>query len=210
MDDEDSLELLARWLIDQRASIDISGHVTVRERLGAEGTRTVVAIDHLLSCPLGGYDGWRISTKPTFLPREHFSSQARHLLKTAEPGRGRAIYCHDRSAAEVVAGLSYHIDDNRAFPVLITTLAFRTDVERNAYLRHRTLVGAFILKQYVHAVSARIGRGGHVDMDLAARNHEVYARELGFRNAPRVKGLRCGGLHLRQEALPNHASGSGG
>jgi hypothetical protein len=209
MDDEDPLDLLARWLTDQRATIDIPGHVTVRETTGAYGRRTTVVIDHLVPCPLEAHDGWRISTKPTFLPREHFSSQARHFLKTAEPGRGRAIYCHDRSAGEVVAGLSYHVDDTPGFPVLITTIAFRTDIASNAYLRLRTLAGAFILKQYVHAVSATIGRGGHVDLDLAARNVESYARELGFRKAPKVKGLRPGGLHLRQEALPGQASGSG-
>ncbi len=209
MDDDDALDRLARWLIDQWATIDIPGHVTVRKATGAYGMRTTVAIDHLLSGPLEAHDGWRISTKPTFLPREHFSSQARHFLKTAEPGRGRAIYCHDWSSLEVVAGLSYHVDDKSGFPVLITTIAFRTDIAGNAYLRHRTLAGAFILKQYVHAVSEKIGRGGHVDLDLPTRNHEPYARELGFRKAPRVRGLRPGGLHLRQNALAGQASGSG-
>jgi len=209
MDDEAALDRLARWLIDQRATIDIPGHVTVRTAAGAYGMRTTVAIDHLLSCPLEAHDGWRISTKPTFLPREHFSSQARHFLKTAAPGRGRAIYCHDRSALEVVAGLRYHVDDNSGFPVLITAIAYRTDIASNAYLRQRTLGGAFILKQYVHAVSEKIGRGGHVDLDLPARNDEPYARELGFRKAPKVKGLRPGGLHLRQKPLAGQASGSG-
>lgn len=210
MDDKVSLDRLASWLIDQWATIDIPGQVTLRETAGAHGARTTVAIDHLLSSPVEAHDGWRISTKPTFLPREHFSSQARHLLKTAEPSRGRAIYCHDRTAAEVIAGLSYHIDDNPGFPVLITTIAFRTDIASSAYLRHRTLGGAFILKQYVHAVSARIRRGGYVDLDLAARHDESYARELGFRMAPKVKGLRPGGLHLRQGVLTGQASGSGG
>jgi hypothetical protein len=209
MDDDDPVGLLACWLIDQRATIDIPGHVTVRKTTGAYGRLTAVAIDHLLSCPLEAHDGWRVSTKPTFLPREHFSSQARHFLKTADPCRGRAIYCHDRSAGEVVAGVSYHIDDNPGLPVLVTAIAFRTDNARNAYLRHRTLAGAFILKQYVHAVSATIGRGGYVDLDLAARGGEPYAQELGFRKAPKVKGLRPGGLHLRQEALPGQSSGSG-
>ena len=210
MDDEAALDRLARWLIDQRATIDIPGHVTVRTAAGAYRAQTTVAIDHLLSSPFAAHDGWRISTKPTFLPSEHFSSQARFRLKSAGTARGRAIYCHERTALEVVAGLSYHIDDNPGFPVLITMIAFRTDIASNAYLRHRTLVGTFILKQHIHAVSEKIGRGGHVDLDLAARNQEPYARELGFRNAPKVKGLRPGGLHLRQEASPAQDSGRGG
>ena len=196
MDDDDPFDLLTRWLTEQRATI--SRQVTIRKSAGAYGTRTQVAIDHRLSCDLAAHDGWRISTKSTFLSQHHFGSLARFYLKTADQGRGRAIYCHDLSAGEVVAGLSYHIHDNAGIPMLLTTIALRTDIEGNAFLRYRTLSGALVVKQYVHAIADRIGRGGYVDLDLADRKHEPLVRELGFRKAPDVKGLRPGGVHLRQ------------
>jgi len=100
----------------------------------------------------------------------------------------------------VVAGLSYHIHDNAGIPMLLTTIALRTDIEGNAFLRYRTLSGALVVKQYVRAIADRIGRGGYVDLDLADLKHEPLVRELGFRKAPNVKGLRPGGVHLRQPA----------
>jgi hypothetical protein len=198
MHEGDRLSILARWLAD--AGERIHGQVRVDESEQASGKQTVVSIDHRLSCPLDAHDGWRISTKPTFLPREHFSSQARHYLKTAEPGRGRTIYCHDMSLGEVVAALSYHIDENRRIPVLLTTIGFRIDAGASAFLSYGTLAGALVLKQYVHAVAAKTNRGGYVDIDLAASSCEGLVRELGFQNAPRVRGFRPGGLHLRQPA----------
>lgn len=200
MADDDPLDVLARWLDEQRDRIDIPRHVTVRKAEGAYGMRTRVAIDHRLSCDLGPHNGWRISTKPTFVSQHQFGSLARHYLKTADHSRGRAIYCHDLSAAEVVAGMSYHIDDNTAIPVLLTTIALRTDTEDSAFLRYRTLSGVLVIKQYIHAIAERISRGGYVDLDLAGREHEPLVRKLGFRKAPTVKGLRPGGVHLRQLA----------
>jgi hypothetical protein len=200
MDEEEPLDVLARWLIQERAALDISAQVIVHETGSAHGTRTVVEIDHRLSCPLEAHEGWRVSTKPTFLFREHFSSQARHYLKTAEPGRGRTIYCHEPSVGEVVAALSYHVDDNERMPVLLTTIGLRIDTDMNAFLGYRTLAGALVLKQYVHAVAEKIGRGGYVNFDLANPAHEALARKLGFRPAPKIKGFRTGGLHLRQPA----------
>jgi hypothetical protein len=198
MVDEDPLDLLARWLKDQRDKI--ANQVTVRKGKGAYGALTEVAIDHRLACSLPGHGGWRVSTKPTFLFPQHFESHPRFCLKTADHDRGRTIYCHDLSALQVVAGMSYHIHDNARTPVLATMIAFRIDIADNAFLRYRTLAGALVTKQYIHAIAEKIGRGGHVDLDLAERKHEPFASELGFRKAPKVKGLRPGGLHLRQPA----------
>lgn len=209
MDDDDSLDLLVRWLTDQQATIDIPGHVTVRETTGALGARTTVAIDHLLSCPVKAYDGWRITTKRTFLPRAQFSSHAAHSLKTADHGRGRTIYCHDHVLDDqVVAGITYHIDEHASWPVFITTIGFRIDFKGNVELRRRTVAGAFLLKQYVHAVSDAIGRGGYVHIEVPPDESERYARELGFGRAPRLKGLRSSGTHMRQPPL-GQGSGSG-
>jgi len=209
MGDDDPLVSLARWLTDQRAVIDIAGHVTVRETTRALGDRTIVEIDHLLSCPLVGYEGWRIRTQRTFLPRGHFSSHAAHSLKTADHGRGRTIYCQDHVLDdEVVAGISYHVDERASWPVFITAIGFRVDFKGHVELRRRTVAGAFVLKQYVHAISDALGRGGYVDIEVPS-NDEAYARELGFRNAPKLKGLRTSGRHMRQPAL-GQDSGRGG
>ena len=96
--------------------------------------------------------------------------------------------------------MSYHIDDNARIPVFLTMIAFRTDIAGDAFRRYRTLAGALVVKHYVHAIAKEAGRGGCVDLDLADRAHERYASELGFRKAPKVKGLRPGGVHLRQPA----------
>ncbi|MGN6556836.1 MAG: hypothetical protein ACTHLH_02350 [Solirubrobacterales bacterium] len=121
-------------------------------------------------------------------------------MKSAERQRGRAIYCHDAQLAEVTAVCSYHIDSRPHLPVLITTLGFREDAEGNPTLEDRTLAGALVLKHHVHAIADRIGRGGHVDIDLADRRQLHLAGRLGFRKAPRLKNFRPAGLHLRQPA----------
>lgn len=201
VEDDDPLDPLAGWLASQRGVI--SRQVTIRRGESAYGSRTEVAIDHRLLCDLAGHGGWRISTKPTFVSQHQFGSYARHYLKTANRGRGRAIYCHDLSASELVAGVTYHIDDDQRIPVLLTTIAFRSDVGDSATLRYRTLAGALVAKHYVHAVAEKIGRGGFVDLDLGDRTYEPLARAMGFRKAPKIRGLRTGGVHLRQAAPPS-------
>ena len=191
-----ALSELARWLSDARDRIDRQVHVRKR----AARKETAVKIDHRLSCDLESHTGWYVHTRPTFLPRAHFSSQVRFTIKTAAGMRGRAIFCHDLNEQEVVAVISYHVDEGVHMPVLITTLGFRTDTAGNAFLSYRTLAGALVLKHYLHTIANKIGRGGHLDLDLADKAQLEVARELGFRRAPKVKGFRPGGLHLRQQA----------
>ena len=193
-----SLAELARWLNGARDRI--VAQVTVRQEHRASGRETLVTIDHRLSCDLPLHAGWHVRTRPTVLPRAHFSSWAIARVKSAEQRRGRAIYCHDLTLQEVTAAASYHVDTSKRLPLLLTTLAFRTDIDDNPYLRYRTLAGALVLKHELHAVADLIGRGGCVDIDLADKDRLDAARELGFRSAPRIKGFRPGGVHLRQDA----------
>jgi hypothetical protein len=190
---EDPLQKLAEWLGQSRTARQIAKQVTVR----SGRARTEVAIDHRLSCPLAAHDGWRVSTKPTFLPLAHFSSYARACLKTADSGR--TIYCHDRGTGEVIGALSYHIDERAHMPVLITAIGLRTDAGQNGFLIYRTLAAVLVAKQYVHVLAAKIGRGGYVDIDLADRTQVPLMRRLGFRKAPNVRNFRPAGTHLRQE-----------
>jgi hypothetical protein len=194
---ETSLSELAGWL--SAAQDRISRQVNVRETRSASGTKTVVTIDHLLSCDLSAHAGWHIRTRATFIPSANFSSEVRTKIKTAERLRGRAIYCDDLLDRELVAAVSYHIDEDSRIPVFLTELGFRKDIVGNALLRFKTLSGALVLKHHLHAIAAKIGRGGYVDTDLApGSEHLELARELGFRKAPRIRGLRIGGTHLRQ------------
>lgn len=211
MPDEESLDYLANWLILQRATIDIDGQIAITKRTTAEGERTIVAIDHLLSCPLPGRPGWRVTTKPTYLPTRHFHSTAAHTLKTsAEHGRGRTIYCMDHGLDdEVVAALSYHLDERRSWPLFITAIGFRVDFPENAVLRRRTVEAAFLLKQYAHAIAALTGRGDDVHAEVPPNAVVRYAQELGFVKAARLKGLRSSGTHMRQPPLADQSSAIG-
>jgi hypothetical protein len=209
MDGEDPLDLLARWLAEGRETRDLARQVIVRETQSAYGTRTVVDIDHLLACPLERHEGWRVSTRPTFLPRLHFSSQATHYLKTAAVTRGRTLYCYEPPAGGVVAALSYHLDERKHLPVLLTTIGLRIDYPTNPFLEYRTLAGALVLKHYVHTLATKVGRGGHVDLELADRKDEPLMRRLGFRPAPRLRGRGAGGSLLRQPAPGATGQGPG-
>jgi hypothetical protein len=188
----------------------ISRQVNVRETRDASGTKTVVTIDHLLSCDLAAHAGWHVRTRPTFIPSAYFSSEVRTKVKNAERLRGRAIYCDDLLDRELVAAVSYHIDEDSRVPVFLTELGLRKDIAGNAFLRFRTLSGALVLKYHVHVIADKIGRGGYVDTDLAPGSEQLeLARELGFRPSPRIKRLRIGGTHLRQP-LPGQDSRTGG
>lgn len=210
MPDDDSLAPLARWLIDHRMAIDIEGKIAITKRASTEGERTIVTIDHLVSCSLSGRGGWRVRTKRTYLPPGHFHSSAAHTLKSADHGRGRTIYCMDRGFDdEVVAALSYHLDKRRVWPLFITAIGFRIDFPNNAVLRWRTLEAAFLLKQYAHAIAALTGRGGDVHAEVPPNSVTRYAEELGFQNAARPKGLRSSGTHMRQAPLSDQSSASG-
>jgi hypothetical protein len=212
--ERDPLDELARWLAEPAQVTSIRSQVALRRARGVQGPLTHVAIDHLLVCPIEPYGTWRVTTKSTRLPRAHFSSRATSLLPIRESRRGRTIYCHERSRAEVVAALGYHIDMRAHLPVLITAIAFRHDTANDPQLPAATLAGMLVLKQYAHAIAHLAGRSGHLDLDLAdGDREEEAARRLGFRTAPRLRGFRPGGKHLRQPAPkppPREAGGSPG
>jgi hypothetical protein len=194
-DEEEILAELAAWLGEHADGI--SRQVVVREATGT----TEVSIDHRLSCELERHAGWHVQTAPTLLPRGHFPSFAGARIKAASAERGRALYCHDPLSQEVTAALSYHLDERKELPLLITAIGFRTDVAGSAFMRERTLSAALVLKYHLHALAAIAGRGGHVDIDLVKREDQLeLARELGFRPARRTKGFRPSGHHLRQSA----------
>jgi hypothetical protein len=201
MSENDSLERLSKWLTDNWERIDIPSQVTIRETSTARGGQTRVSIDHRLDGLTPAHPGWRISTKRTDLPGTHFSSLATHYLKSADHQRGRTIYCHDISRGEVIAALSYHIDEHPSWPVFITMIGLRTDFAIDRDLRNRTLGAALLLKQYVHAISQGLGRGPDVHIEIPGHDTDRYATELGFQKARKISGLRVSGTHMRQPPL---------
>jgi hypothetical protein len=173
--------------------------VRARSERTAAGRRTYVSIDHLIPPDANVAGGWRVTTKPCELPKERFGPDMRKIIKSASSERGRALYCIDREWGQEVAALSYHLHDNRSFPVLITAIAMRIDAGGTPELFDQSRAAAALLKQYVHEIAHQTGRGGHVDVD-ASPVGVADLTLLGFRPAPKVKGLRISGVHLRQPA----------
>lgn len=183
--------------------MEIRAALTITTTGGAYGVRTVVRIDHRIPEP--GRDSraaFRITTRDQFLPRAHFDRSVRETVNRAAAERGRRIYAIELDSQEVLAVLSYHLHDNPSRPLLITALGTRADQHAPPDLYARSLALAWLLKQYAHAISKRTKRGGYVDMDAANRPNVIAAlRQLGFRDAPRVRGFSPSGRHLRQDAM---------
>lgn len=186
---------------------DILAAVTIKTKTKTKGTaygeRTVVHIDHRLPEPeRDRHAAFRVTTREQFLPRAHFDRSVREIVNRAAAERGRRIYAIYLSSQEVVAALSYHLHDNPSRPLLITALGTRSDEHALPDLYARSLALVWLLKQYAHAISEHTKRGSYVDTD-AANRHDVITilPQLGFRDAPRVRGFSPSGRHLRQDAI---------
>lgn len=204
MESENPLRDRLRSQIEAGPPVDIAGAVTIKSRGTAYGERTVVRIDHRLPEPgRGGPAAYRICTREQFLPRAHFDRSVREIVNRASGERGRRIYAIELRSQQVIAVLSYHLHDSPGRPLLITALGTRVDVDAGSELYARSLAVVWLLKQYAHAISQHTKRGGYLDMDAANRPDALAVlRQLGFRDAPRVKGFTPSGRHLRQDATP--------
>jgi hypothetical protein len=184
------------------AQPDLARQVAVETGETAYGERTVIRIDHRIpDVATARRARWRITTHAQALPREKFDERGRARIGSASAERGRRLYCIDLDSEEVMAALAYHLDDRPGRPLLLTAIAFRIDTDESPELRLQSRVCLGLLKQYVHAISARIGRGGFVDVDAPDRADVLRALGLlGFRPAPHVKHFEPGGVHMRQAA----------
>lgn len=159
-----------------------------------------MAIDHRVPGDADeGRPGLRITTKDQKLFRAHFDREVREVANTASHERGRRLFCIEMSRQEVVAVISYHIDDRGHFPVLITSIGQRIDGDTDLIRVSR--LAAALLKQYVHEIAEQIGRGGSVDFDNGDPSAETELKVLGFRRGPKVDGRRPSGTMWRQDAL---------
>jgi hypothetical protein len=179
---------------------DLARHITVASSEGAHGSRTVIRIDHRVPDPASGRRArWHVTTRAQFLPSSQFDEAARARVANASAQRGRALCCIDLDSGQVIAALSYHVDERPRHPVLLTAVAMRIDGEPELSRASRGC--AALLKQYVHAIAALIGRASYIDIDAPNRAQVLRELEqLGFRPAPRLRGFEPGGVHLRQLA----------
>src|SRR5262249_3175050 len=87
IDEDERLSRLGEWLAGRRSRIEGQVHTKFHRH---SPRQSQVSIEHRLPCPLDDHVGWRISTRETLLPREHFSSYAAAHLKGAA-NRNRAF-----------------------------------------------------------------------------------------------------------------------
>jgi hypothetical protein len=196
------LERVRAWIADGgKAGIAAAVHHDPRET--AEGEKNYITIDHLLPEP-GRDRDWRfrVTTVHQVLPNAHFDRAVRAKVNQASRERGRRIYALERDSLEVMAVLSYHLDEGAHRPLLITALGTRCDADGSPELFAMSLALVWLLKQYAHVIAEKAGRGAYVDMDASTKPEVLATLErLGFRNAPRVKDFTPSGKHLRQDAL---------
>lgn len=185
------------WWTGQDAGELLAQQVHIQKVGSAFGERSVVSIDHLIPANPTSPEGIRVTTQVQriFLPSSHFDADVRKRLKEASRERGRAIYCIDRAIDEVVAAISYHLDEDRRRPVLITAIGLRID---DPQLFGTSRAMGWLLTQYVQEIARQCGRGAFVDLDAAKSDSEQELRDLGFRPAPRVRGFRVSGRLWRQ------------
>jgi hypothetical protein len=198
----DVLANIRAWFTGEREALDLARQVHVTSHGTAYGERTTLHIDHRIPDVVGAQEGWRITTDHQHLPRVHFHPRARAKINAASQERGRRVYCIDLASAEVVAAMSYHLDNRRKFPLMLTAIGLRMDEGAPEDLYDASRGAAFLLKQYLHELAAQVGRAGYVDIDADGVTALRNLSDLGFVRAPRVKGLRESGRRMRQHPLP--------
>ncbi len=197
---EANLEVLGgiiEWISQSKPTWSLTQQVHVELRRG----QTFVRVDHRIPANEHTEAGWRVTTRKQVLPAVHFASGARAAINGAADDRGRRLYCIDQASGEVIAAMSYHVDEDARMPVLLTAIGLRVDAGALPDLYDRTRGAALLLKQYVHEIARQLGRGAHVDIDTGDPEVVKDLEFLGFRRAPRVRGLRPSGTHLRQQPL---------
>ena len=132
--------------------------------------------------------GWRITTNSHFLRRDHFPNETarRGVAYNDQKARGRTLYCvsaaeHGSEArGQVVAALSWHVDERTQAPILITNLAVRGD---DADARALSLAAAAWMLAYLLEVAARTGRPAEIGVEIDTQPNADDFRAIGFRSA---------------------------
>lgn len=187
---------VVRQFVDERT--DIHDNVRVSESVAHGSRQTRVTVHHRIPSPSSGRRArWLITTTSQLLAPGLFAPRIAEAIRRASDVRGRALYCVDLVWREVLAALTYHLDDDRARPVLITALALRTDGDDTLY--RESLAATLVLKAYLHALGSKLGRGAEIVFEVPPGPQvAVYERALGFRKARTPKGYRSTDVYLSQ------------
>jgi hypothetical protein len=133
--------------------------------------------------------GWRITTASHFLRRDHFLDETarRGVAYNDQKARGRTLYCvsaaeHGSSSerGQVVAALSWHVDERRNAPLLITNLVIRGD---SPDARSLSLAAAAWMLAYLLEVAAQTGRPDEIGVEIDTQPNSDDFRAIGFRAA---------------------------
>jgi hypothetical protein len=118
----------------------------------------------------------------------HFSDETarRGIAHNDQKARGRTLYCvsaaehgsHERG--QVVAALSWHVDERKSAPILITNLAIRGD---SLDARTLSLAAAAWTLAYLLEVAAQTGRPDEVGVEIDTQPNREDFRAIGFRAA---------------------------
>jgi hypothetical protein len=132
--------------------------------------------------------GWRITTSSHFLRSHHFPNETarRGVAYNDQKSRGRALFCvsaterGSQARGQVVAALSWHVDERAAAPILITNLVIRGD---SAEARSLSLAAAAWMLAYLLEVAARTGRSEEIGVEIDTQPNADDFRAIGFRPA---------------------------
>jgi hypothetical protein len=132
--------------------------------------------------------GWRITTTSHFLRRDHFPNDTarRGVAYNDQKARGRTLYCvsaaerESHTRGQVVAALSWHVDERTTAPILITNLVIRGD---GADAQALSLAAAAWMLAYLLEVAARTGRPGEIGVEIDTQPNADDFSAIGFRAA---------------------------
>jgi hypothetical protein len=188
------IERAEDWIVHFLPGLGIEDQVT--HEVVADGKNAMV-VDHLIpEGPRGDQVAFRVTTRHRELPSNHFPDRhVRQEVSEASLERGRAIYCIRRDIDEVVAAISYHLEDQG--PLSIRAMALRQDADRpDIWAESRWAL--VVCKAYLHVFAEKkMRRTADLLYDADTKAKIAEAQDfLGFRRAARQPGLRPSGRAL--------------
>lgn len=171
---------LVTWFIDAAVRLPrLRDHVTV-ERLDG---RSEVDIDFLFPGPGSATARYRITTRGTFHLPAAFGWGGGQLnsIRRESRGRGRAIYCIDLEARQVIAAVGYHVDDQERLPVLLRAVASLQHGAPSVMAVSRGT--AVVLLALLQVIAEKLNRPHHIDFNAPNRPAWDECTPFGFRRA---------------------------
>jgi hypothetical protein len=136
--------------------------------------------------------GWKASTASVLLRSDQFPERTatRGIHFNDGKDRGRTLYLRHNPQGErrersyrgqIVAALSFHIDEDSNAPVLVTNLAIRGDSDEHTALSRAA--GGWLMA-YLLEVARQDGRPNEVGVEINTQPNKHDFVAIGFRPAP--------------------------